>query len=706
MCTQLRIVVAASLLAACTGDRTISKPPIPEPPPQSPYDPYPANILPSDLDSEVARVRAEARTIFERALSESARVPAPTTSGNPPTQQGGYAAEVVLGKLLAFDEALSVDSNSSCGACHMPYTGFSSPIPSLNATAVALPGSAAIRMGKRTAQRMTYASLFPVLMYNADEALFFGGNFWDGRATGARVQSPNVEQAEHPPLDGNELAFADEACIAYRVSQAAYRPLFETLWGTGLLDIDWPDSTDAICATPNGATELGTSATPIPLSDPDRARVVDVLDRVSESMSLYETSTRLNGFTSKFDASLAGTYTLTADEAAGQQLFDGKANCNSCHLDGRGTASTGESDTSDPANVAPLFTCFGFANIGLPMNPRVAFFYEDKPDSLGFTPNPYGFGFRDLGMGTFLRSGFGSAPNPNPDWTQYAPISDGAVQVASARDVGLSPCPTTEAGQLDSSGQPVPYFQKAFFHNGYAKSLKQLVHFYNTRDTFAYPVTSGHCPSGTTERVDCWPMPEVPNNIDMTFGNLGLTDREEDQLVAFLQTLDDGFTAPLPDADTFTGTCASGGSAATQGNELLIATPELPPCASDICGVAPLPTPMPIASQATGGVPAGATPVLELARGDLAIVAWTIDNPGGKDTHYGVVRYGTDPAHLDSIARSPVRVNPGHAQMTYRVRMSGLRPGTTYYFSAATTRGNGSPETAASATGHFTMPGQ
>ena len=48
--------------------------------------------------------------------------------------------------------------------------------------------------------------------------------------------------------------------------------------------------------------------------------------------------------------------------------------------------------------------------------------------------------------------------------------------------------------------------------------------------------------AGTTERVDCWPMPEVRNNIDMTTGMLGLTDQEENQIVAFLMTLTDGFT--------------------------------------------------------------------------------------------------------------------------------------------------------------------
>jgi cytochrome c peroxidase len=216
------------------------------------------------------------------------------------------------------------------------------------------------------------------------------------------------------------------------------------------------------------------------------------------------------------------------------------------------------------------------------------------PDPFGFTPNPLGFGYRDLGLGTFLRSGFGSAPNPNAaEWLQLAPTVDGQMQVMTARNVGFTPpqCPTTEAGQTDANGKPIPYFQKEFFHNGYAKSLKQLVHFYNTRDVFPENVTSGNCPEGTTEKVDCWPMPEVPNNIDMTVGMLGLTDEEEDLLVTFLQTLTDGFTTPYPDRDTFTGQCMTGGSAATQGNDFLIPTPELPPCAPEICGVAPVPNP-------------------------------------------------------------------------------------------------------------------
>jgi len=471
----------------------------------------------------------------------------------------------------------------------MPYAGFSGPIPSVNLTMIAYPGSARFRAGKRTPQRYTYSPRFPVLNFNDTQQLFFGGNFWDGRSTGYLLQSADSEQAQHPPVDTQEHALPDTACIAFRLQTVEYRPLFEAIFGQGSLDIKFPSDAEVICSIPGGASLLGTNPTPIQLSPEDRTKADRVYDNWGESISFFESSDFVSPFSSKFDAFLKGNYTLTPDEQAGYDLFRGKANCNSCHLDGRSTTLTpGQTDTGKPADVEPIFTCFGYANLGLPLNPRDAFFYQTTPDPVGFTADPIGFGYRDLGFGTFLRSGFGSAPNPNSEWIQFAPTTDGQQQVSTARNVAMTPpqCPTTEA--------PGPYFQKGLFHNGYAKSLKQLVHFYNTRDVFPFNVTSGHCPEGKTEKVDCWPMPEVGNNIDMTVGKLGLTDREEDLIVIFLQTLTDGFTKPYPDRDKFTGKCMEGGSAATQGNEFLIPTPPLPPCAEIVCGVAPTPSPSPI----------------------------------------------------------------------------------------------------------------
>ena len=498
---------------------------------------------------------------------------------------------------MLFDKNMSPGRNQACTSCHMPYAGWSGPIPSVNLTMIAYPGTVHFRAGKRTPQRHTYSPFFPVLQYNKEQQLFFGGNFWDSRATGYRLRNPDAEQAQGPPVDTQEMGFPDTACVAFRLTQAVYRPLFERMWGKDSLDIKFPHDTEEICATPGGAAVFGGDPEPIKLKLEERTEADTVYDQWGLSIDAYEQSVQVSNFTSKFDASLKNNYTMTPDEMAGLNLFNGKGNCNSCHVDGRGTTlQPNQVDTSTTATAnPPVFSCFGSANEGLPLNPRNAFYYQDKPDSYGLTPNPYGFGYRDLGMGTFLRSGFGSGPNPNRSWRQFAPTVDGQFQVPTVRNVAMTPaqCPTTEAG----IGKP--YFQKGFFHNGYIKSLKQLVHFYNTRDTsYAYPVTSGHCPAGTIERVTCWPMKEVANNLDTTTGMLGLTDKEEDQIVAFLETLTDGFTAPYPNSDTFTGSCMTCNPAtdpncspSRQGNGELIPTPPLPPCASAICQASPLPSP-------------------------------------------------------------------------------------------------------------------
>ena len=562
------------------------------------YNPYPPGILPSDLDAELERVRGEIRGIEAEAIAEWQALGPVTYTGQPPIiKDNGYQAMRILGKLMNYDLNISPFRNIACSSCHMPYAGFGGPIPSVNLTMSAYPGSFHFRAGKRNPQRYTYAPDFPVLEYNKTQGAFFGGNFWDSRATGYELQSPSAHQSQGPPVDTQEHMFPDTACIVFRLSQAVYRPLFEQVWGADSLNIKFPHDTEQICATPGGAAVFGSNTQPVRLSPEDRVRSNDDYNHWAQSVGFYERGDDVSPFTSKFDSYLSflsgsnpNGYQLTADEKAGYDLFKGKGNCNSCHLDGRSTALTAaQSDTGTVADTRPLFTCFGSANLGLPLNPRDAIYYQNTPDFFGFTANPFGFAFRDLGLGTFLRSGPGSWPNPNSDWIQYAPASDGRMQVSTARDVAMTPpqCPTTEA--------PGPYFQKEFFHNGYIKSLKQLVHFYNTRDVFPFPVTSGHCPAGTTEKVDCWPVPEVPNNVDMTVGKLGLTDHEEDLIVIFLQTLTDGFTTPFPNINTYAGACSTGGSASTQGNETLIPTPTpLPPCASAICGVPPLPSPNPI----------------------------------------------------------------------------------------------------------------
>jgi hypothetical protein len=82
-------------------------------------------------------------------------------------------------------------------------------------------------------------------------------------------------------------------------------------------------------------------------------------------------------------------------------------------------------------------------------------------------------------------------------------------------------------------------------------------------------------------------------------------------------------------------------------------------------------------------------PALESATHDTAIIRWTVNTGGGTTTHYGIVRYGTDPGHLDQTARSPNRWNQSLPNMTYRVRIDGLTSGTTYYFTVDAAQADG-----------------
>src|SRR5258708_26606281 len=195
-------------------------------PPFPIYNPYPHGILPADLDSEIARVLREIDVIEGRAIQRWHSLPPPTRfrqrpGPNPPVLQGtGMESIETLGELMLFDKNISPGKNQACTSCHMPYAAWSGPIPSVNLTMIAYPGTVHFRAGKRTAQRHTYAPFFPVLQYNQEQGLFFGGNFWDSRATGYRLRNLDAEQAQGPPVDTQEMGFPDTACVAFRLKEA------------------------------------------------------------------------------------------------------------------------------------------------------------------------------------------------------------------------------------------------------------------------------------------------------------------------------------------------------------------------------------------------------------------------------------------------------------------------------------------------------
>jgi phosphodiesterase/alkaline phosphatase D-like protein len=97
-------------------------------------------------------------------------------------------------------------------------------------------------------------------------------------------------------------------------------------------------------------------------------------------------------------------------------------------------------------------------------------------------------------------------------------------------------------------------------------------------------------------------------------------------------------------------------------------------------------------------------PVLEIARDDLAILRWTTNNPGGTDDHFAVVHYGTNPKDLSQTAKSHIRLNRYHQDTLFRVRMDGLSPKTTYYYTVTSTESNGKGDGEESPVNHFTTP--
>jgi cytochrome c peroxidase len=456
-----------------------------------------ATLTPQVLE-EIAQVEAEIDRIEGQTRERLA---------TPPDNQVQQIE--LLGKLMLYDKQLSVNRNEACAFCHMPETGFTGPVSELNRTTGSYPGSVRTRYSERKPQTHAYAPLAPVLHYNPGQGDLVGGNFWDMRATGRRLGNPAAEQAQGPPTNPVEMGLSDIACAVYRASQQPYRALFEKVWGQQAFAIAWPGDVEQVCDRPGPPP--ASDPLPVHLSPTDRGRAGATFDQMAQAIANYEASAEVTPFTSKYDAVLAGKAQFTPQEQAGYDLFRGKAQCNTCHRDG----GPGED---------PLFTDFTASNIGTPTNPMLPYYAEQQPDARGYSANPAGGGYVDPGVGGFLneRNLLSHPSAVDARWRPLTAENMGRFQVPTLRNVDK---------------RPHPNFVKAYGHNGYFKSLKSIVHFYNTRDVLRRCGTNDQG-EGTT----CWPAPESTDNMNTKrVGRLGLSDEEEDALVSFLQTLTDGF---------------------------------------------------------------------------------------------------------------------------------------------------------------------
>ena len=213
--------------------------------------------------------------------------------------------------------------------------------------------------------------------------------------------------------------------------------------------------------------------------------------RMTLAIQSYEREdSEFNSFTSKYDAFLRGAATLSGEELRGLAFFNSptKGNCAGCHPSAKGADGS-----------MPLFTDFTYDNLGVPRNPAIA-----------SNANP---AYYDLGL------------CQRADLASHTDLC-GAFKVPSLRNVAD---------------------RKAYFHNGKFTTLKDALTFYVQRDTNPekfYPLVGG-----VPNKFDDLPVAfhgnvnttEAPYNRALG-GAPALTDAEIDDVIAFLNTLSDGYT--------------------------------------------------------------------------------------------------------------------------------------------------------------------
>ena len=94
-------------------------------------------------------------------------------------------------------------------------------------------------------------------------------------------------------------------------------------------------------------------------------------------------------------------------------------------------------------------------------------------------------------------------------------------------------------------------------------------------------------------------------------------------------------------------------------------------------------------------------PEIESANSAFTIIRWTSNNPGGSPEHFAVVHYGAD-RNLSQTAKSHIRLNQNHRFTIFRVRMSNLKPRTTYYYKVDSMDADGASDGVISSVKTFT----
>ncbi|WP_208647561.1 cytochrome-c peroxidase [Cupriavidus lacunae] len=386
------------------------------------------------------------------------------------------SAMAQVGEKLFTDTALSASGRQSCATCHVASRAFAGDDP----LAVPLGGPGMDLPGLRNTPALAYNQFTPSFSIGADGKAV-GGFFRDGR-------SPSLaDQAEKPFFTPFEMANASPEELLGRLLTRPYLDQFTAVFGKASVQ----DATTA-------------------------------LHNIGQALAQYQKEDpAFRQFSSKYDAYLKGSASLTPQELNGLALFNNpaKGNCTACHV-------------STPTATTPaLFTDFSYDNVGIPRNWKIPANLDGN--TLSYVPkNGTALGepnhdYYDLGLCGPLRDDLASRTS-----------RCGAFKVPTLRNIALTG----------------PYF-----HNGVFNTLEEVVAWYITRDTDPgrwYTKADGtpdiqynDLPTAYAGNVNVSEVPYIPGLAPT------LTNSEMADLVRFLCTLTDGFDPANPSAYTVPAQC-------------------------------------------------------------------------------------------------------------------------------------------------------
>lgn len=246
------------------------------------------------------------------------------------------------------------------------------------------------------------------------------------------------------------------------------------------------------------AQAKGPFLNPVEMMMPDESAVIDRVKENSETVSRLKAIYGENIFDDDLKAYDAVADSISLFEMsdifspfdskydrflAGRESLTAQEEEGRRLFEGKAMCSACHPGTTDDGS-RPLFTDYSYDNLGVPVNHALR------------EANGLGEGYIDNGLG---------ARRDIND-----PALNGAFKVATLRNIAVTG----------------PYM-----HNGLFKDLKTVVHFYNTRDVDGAINPETGLP---------WEKGEVDATKNVNeLGDLGLSDEEEDALVAFMNTLTD-----------------------------------------------------------------------------------------------------------------------------------------------------------------------